>query len=1522
MNVQNCSFTGFGEAVRLSASAAGLAAGHTLQGLTIGNYLVNGINASFQNGLTLSNNTLQDFRGSTNTGAALLLENLTNANINANRVKGTLPANAIRLSNMNADGFGGINMVSNNEISGVTNTANGSTGVTRGLWLTGSTANGRDAVAVVHNSISYRPVGTNTAQTQALVYIDGATATSQPFNTLVFLNNNLVEPVLDNTRPAGFAPLIFSHPTLVDSMVIGYNNYFKPAENTSLNLIRIQAPVTAFNTLAAWRAAYPVDSASLNVSPLFLSANVLQPLSPALDNRGIPFAGVNADIQGIGRGPIPDIGAYEFTGQVLSSFVFTPLANTTATTNRTVQIVINDSTGLITGVNGPRLFYRKQNQTSFQIDSTPVVLGNSFEFVINSAALGGVQPGDSVFYYFATLNTVGTVTTLPLGGGGNNPVGINAPTALLSYEISRTAQGRFRVGTNGDFATLTAAAAFINSAQFVDTATFVLIDTLYQAGETFPIVFTRNNARSANHLAIIRPDSGVVARISGNLSATTTALLLFDDANHVVLDGSWVGSSASALRITTPSTTASTSLVRLQGSATVGTENIQIRNTLFEAADSEVNLQFAIFVGGGAITVSSEGRHRLLQISGNQIQRIWQGIYVGGLSSQLAYGVNLSNNFLGSNDLTHKLGARGIWLHNTDSALVRGNVMRNLISALAVPKVGVQVSGTNNQLRIDRNDIRFVSHTAFSGIQQGSYGIFIQGGNAVEITNNIIAGMRGGNTGNSSFDVASGIRLSGGAGHKLYYNTVHLYGVYDQPATGAAAASALSVTATGVNNLDVRNNIFSNTLSSVSTSTGVYFAAMWFVQNYSLATSTFNNNAYAVANSSQNLVARFSTLVSQIFLQELPDFLAQSQIGNATNDVNSIPVQGKVPAPFVSDLILSIDTTIATPYESGGVQIASLGVPNVDYFGIARPAFGGTAPDIGAIEFAGLQAGDEQAPLVSNFFANPSLNACAPVSRNLSITLTDSTGVQSAQLLYRINQGALQTAAFSLSTGTVINGSWTATLPAAGAGSAVHFFLVATDSLGNSTDTLRLGTTRDAYLAVSPLQRDTTLNGGSPLPRSTTGNAGGLLISEVFYNRILTGAQSNYPTGFPTASSQVAIEVSNNSRLPINLAGKQLKIEGFFTHVVSLPAITLDSGAVIVFVAGTAANQPANGIYGLANTGGTSPFNSSNVVGVWIEEVATREVIDAVSINGHVFSLASGVNNTDFNGTVTAANRASIQRIGSALSNQSGWVTSESNFLSSIGSYNPTLSLDPATYTWRRAGNPAVLASGNSISFVPVISGTYVLSYADSFCTVTDSFEVTLIAPDLAISAFITPTNNDVVRDPVEVKVWVKNVGSASYQGPLGVRYRVNNGLPNSPVSVNVNLNAGDSTEVTLTPNWVPGPAGAYTLCALLNAVSGDQNQANDTLCVTLNSSVSVEDTRFAQLRLYPNPAKDRALLSGLPAGSYVKVQNMQGQLIFSTQVEQLESLELETSGWQAGVYQISIQCEGKFATRKLMVTR
>ncbi|MFN3530609.1 MAG: T9SS type A sorting domain-containing protein [Bacteroidia bacterium] len=1524
--VTNSTFSGFGEPVKLNGSGGGLGSSNSVIANTFNKYTANAISATFQEQLLVEGNLIRNYVGATNAGAGILLNGLTNANVSANRIGGFLGRSGIEANNMNIGTLSELNIIANNEISGRTQTANGATGITRGIWLTGNIANGRDGVALLHNTVSFVPLGSNTAATQGLLVVDGGTGTTQPFDSLVILNNIFAEGIATSQSPANFGLVVFSNAATADSAVIGYNNYYRPLENLLAPQFRVlnPSPATAYNIYNEWRLDYPQDSASVSVRPFFVADSLLIPVSIAFDNLGLPLASVTTDLTGQPRDPVtPDMGAYEFTGQVISQFIFTPLPNTTDTSDRQVVVSINDSVGIVTGANGPRIYYRKLGQSAFVVDTLPALVGgNTYEFVISSMALGGVTPGDEIEYYFAVLNNTGTVTTLPIGGGGTGPIGNIPPQALFSYEITPSAQGTYRVGVGGDFATITEAVQFANTSQFTGNATFVLIDNLYSTNETFPIVFTGNASRNDSVRAIFRPDSGVVATISGSLSATTPSLFLFEDANHISLMGNWEGDSSRNLTITTTSTNTNTALIRLIGNQNAGSDHLEFSHLHLLAAAPEVNLQYGIFVGGGAISATSEGEHKHVHILHNQIERIWQAIYIRGIGSRPAYGSMIIGNQLGSDLLSHKLAARGVQVHNTDSTLISQNRMRNIISGLAVQKSGVESSGSQRLLVISRNDIREVAHTTFSGIGQGSYGIFLNGGNNVEITNNVIAGMRGGNVGNASYTVACGIRIQAGTGHRLYYNTIHLFGEYDQPATGGSSAAALAITNTAVNNLDVRNNIFSNQLSSVSTSTGIYFAAIWLAQNYNFATSTFDHNAYAVRNNSQNLVARFGNFAGQLYLQELPDFLAVVQSSNPTNDLNSIPVQGKVPAPFISDTVLVIDTTIATPYESAGVVIAGLGVPNIDFFGLARPAFGGNAPDLGAIEFAGLEAGDELAPALTFPLLNPNFNACSPTARQFSLILEDETGVETANLLYRVNNGTLQTVAMTLDTGTVLNGRWIANIPAAGAGDAVHMYFVGADSVGNTTDSLRLGTFRDAYLSI-PTQNDTTMNGLAQLGRTALGNAGGLKLTEVFYNRLLTGAQPSYPTGFPTGSSQVAIEITNTSPQVQQLGGIHLKVEGFYSQDFALPAISLDSGEVAVIVAGSTTNQTANRIFGWGTAGGASPFNSSNVVGIWLEAAGTAEVIDAVSINGHGFSQASGVNSFEFSGSVTAANRASIQRLTNAANNAAAWVASDANFVSTIGHVNPTLQIDPGFYSWRLASTAALLASGPVANFSPVVSGAYILSYTDSICSVSDTFNITVLAPDLAITAFINPTANMVVREAVEIRVRVKNVGTSTVQESVNFRYSVNNTLPTNPITVALNLDPGDSTEVSITPNWIPGPAGNYNICAFLGPLAADPNRANDSLCVTISSAVSVDEGALDGLVLYPNPANEQLRIDGLPERAVVVISNALGQEVFRTQLSSGEShLQLQIGQWPKGMYQAHIQHNSALRVRKFVISR
>ena len=75
--------------------------------------------------------------------------------------------------------------------------------------------------------------------------------------------------------------------------------------------------LTAYATLANWQAAFSnaFDQNSIAADPVFvnLTAGNLVPSNVLLNNAAQPLARVTDDFTGAARGPLPDIGAYEFT---------------------------------------------------------------------------------------------------------------------------------------------------------------------------------------------------------------------------------------------------------------------------------------------------------------------------------------------------------------------------------------------------------------------------------------------------------------------------------------------------------------------------------------------------------------------------------------------------------------------------------------------------------------------------------------------------------------------------------------------------------------------------------------------------------------------------------------------------------------------------------------------------------------------------------------------------------------------------------------------------------------------------------------------------------------------------------------------------------------------------------------------------------------------------------------------------------------------------------------------------------
>ena len=128
----------------------------------------------------------------------------------------------------------------------------------------------------------------------------------------------------------------------------------------------------------------------------------------------------------------------------------------------------------------------------------------------------------------ATANAIGQSATLagaydsiggPVTGATIGPS--NTITSLGYFAVGRLTGARrsaasFNVGTGGDYATLTAAVAALNSRVMTGPVTFLLTDNTY-AGETFPIQINPNGGNSATNTLTIKPAGGRLAGDQRNL---------------------------------------------------------------------------------------------------------------------------------------------------------------------------------------------------------------------------------------------------------------------------------------------------------------------------------------------------------------------------------------------------------------------------------------------------------------------------------------------------------------------------------------------------------------------------------------------------------------------------------------------------------------------------------------------------------------------------------------------------------------------------------------------------------------------------------------------------------------------------------------------------------------------------------------------------------------------------------------------------------------------------------------------
>ncbi len=399
-------------------------------------------------------------------------------------------------------------------------------------------------------------------------------------------------------------------------------------------------------------------------------------------------------------------------------------------------------------------------------------------------------------------------------------------------------------------------------------------------------------------------------------------------------------------------------------------------------------------------------------ISGNTVRNIlsYVGTQMNGI--ELNSGIGTGPIALNNNTVTGVVNngtssaARGIDQATTASGAVwaiNGNTVTNVQAVGGATAMGIQglsstVAGSGT---IQNNKITTVYSRGNTGF--AAYGINTSA-IAVTVQNNFITDINAflNNSGSLTTQFGPfGIRVAGGTNHKIYHNSVNLFGAVPGASAGTSAA-AFVLTATTITGVDIRNNIFSNTLTGAVAGTSVA-SIMLPSGGTSTMNLTWNNNAYYQGAGTGAAIGQVGTTSGTgIYLASGFDASTTAGAGNLRNYTSTLSAAGTndnasvattSAAPFTSSTDLHIPNATATNLESAGAS--GTGV-TLDIDGQTRPGppgsvnGGGTANDLGADEFDGTPV-DITPPSINYTPLTPTASLSNRSFTN--VTVTDNVGV-------------------------------------------------------------------------------------------------------------------------------------------------------------------------------------------------------------------------------------------------------------------------------------------------------------------------------------------------------------------------------------------------------------------------------------------------------------------------------------------------------------------------------------------------
>lgn len=662
-----------------------------------------------------------------------------------------------------------------------------------------------------------------------------------------------------------------------------------PAHGTATvnaaNTVITYTPVAGYSGADSF--TYTVKDSNNKTATATVSITVVPYTSPtanadtATTGKNVPVT-INAlanDIAGSGTISSITISGTPVNGtatiNAYSKVVFTPANNFTgtATVNYTVTNSHNKTaTGTITITVVAVTAASAVNDSANTAKNTAATLNVLSNDNIGNSALTSLVIATNPTHGTAVVNTDNTVTYTP----ASNYTGADSFTYTITnaYNTSSTAMvsmtviaqpatgalcGTYTIGTGGNYSTITAAVADLNTKGVQCAVTFMLTNTLYNEanGESFPIVINQFTGTSTTNTVTFKPATGknVTVKVNditvNNNNYQATAVFKLNGADNIIFDGSnTAGGTTLNLTLFNDNTLdyVERAVVWVASTGNNGSTNVTVKNTNIREGHKNQGGKFCMGIYSGSNTdTGSNNNHTInlgaatannanLTIVNNDFTNVKEGIYILGGTATAA---NATNVVIQKNDLGSETNLETIilpaYLSNVNGFEYSENLIYNLIRDTAdggLASTGIYVTGNSQNGNILRNNIRDLTKTASENAIFA--GIILESSNTasnIVVANNFILNVSG-NASGSVVQNGFGIYISTGGGYKLYHNTVTLN--TNQNGNGYSAALLVNNTVTAT---DVRNNIFVNNQTA-----GLRRCAIMVLKNTNTAVSTMFTN--------------------------------------------------------------------------------------------------------------------------------------------------------------------------------------------------------------------------------------------------------------------------------------------------------------------------------------------------------------------------------------------------------------------------------------------------------------------------------------------------------------------------------------------------------------------------------------------------------------------------------------------------------------------------------------------------------